>query len=329
MKFEWDFDGGRDGFAYRDDVFEFTSQPGYARGGYTSTGGYDGGGLRVRLGGRDNADITDMSGGWSKSFTLDEAQQVSLTFRYKLTQSSAYEADEYSEVRVALDGCDVSVNGQDYVARISGDGGGGSAISTGWRTVTIDLGELEAGRHSFTLGGFNNKKTESSESTLITFDDVTVEAKASKPTAPTAPDTTASAELEAFEARVLELTNSFRVENGKAPFQNDAKLNAAAEGWSEAMAKGDFFRHSTPEQVEQEGYQWRSWGENIAVGYRTPEAVVQGWINSPGHRANMLSDDFKEIGVGHYYLAEDSGSVNYNHYWTQTFATEAGALLSA
>ena len=133
--------------------------------------------------------------------------------------------------------------------------------------------------------------------------------------------------LAAFEARVFELTNEFRVSQGKAPFRNDAKLDAAAEDWSHDMATGDFFRHSTPAQVEQQGYAWRAWGENIAAGYASPESVVKGWIASPGHRANMLSDSFEEMGVGYAYLADDTGRTNFHHYWTQTFGTEADPLL--
>jgi uncharacterized protein YkwD len=53
----------------------------------------------------------------------------------------------------------------------------------------------------------------------------------------------------------------------------------------------------------------------------TPEAVVAGWMNSPGHRANILKPELKEIGVGYYFLADDTGKVNYHHYWTQVFAT--------
>jgi uncharacterized protein YkwD len=53
----------------------------------------------------------------------------------------------------------------------------------------------------------------------------------------------------------------------------------------------------------------------------TPEGVVAGWMNSPGHRANILNPALKEIGVGYYFLAEDTGEVNYHHYWTQVFGT--------
>ena len=57
------------------------------------------------------------------------------------------------------------------------------------------------------------------------------------------------------------------------------------------------------------------------------EAVVNGWIASPGHRANMLSDAFEEMGVGYHYLANDGGGLNYRHYWTQVFGTEADSLV--
>ena len=68
-------------------------------------------------------------------------------------------------------------------------------------------------------------------------------------------------------------------------------------------------------------YEYYSATENIAAGYTTPEAVVEDWMNSDGHRDNILNCNLQEIGVGHYYLANDSGSVNYHHYWTQILAT--------
>lgn len=62
-------------------------------------------------------------------------------------------------------------------------------------------------------------------------------------------------------------------------------------------------------------------GENIAAGQSTPESVVQGWINSSGHRANLLNADFTELGVGYTYLETDTGAVNYSRYWTQIFGS--------
>ncbi|MDJ0690009.1 MAG: CAP domain-containing protein [Xenococcaceae cyanobacterium MO_188.B32] len=69
------------------------------------------------------------------------------------------------------------------------------------------------------------------------------------------------------------------------------------------------------------GYQYSTAAENIAAGYQTPEAVVEAWMGSAGHRANILNPDLTEIGVGYEYLANDTGSVNYNSYWTTTFGT--------
>lgn len=318
MKIEWKFTEGRDGFAYQDDTFRFTSNPAYASGAYASSGGYTGGGLRVSLGGRDEADIFGMSGGWSKTFALTQPENVTLSFRYNLTQSRDYEANEFSDVLASIDGQLFGTGGRDYVARVSGDGNGGSSRSTGWQIVTIDLGKLEPGQHTVKLGGYNNQKTTASESTTVRFDDVAVvSTPANSAPTPTEPS------LTAFEDRVFELTNEFRVQNGQRPLENDARLNAAAEDWSQEMADGDFFRHSnTGALIEEHGYDWRAWGENIAAGQRTPESVVNAWINSPGHRANMLDTDFEDIGIGHVYLANDSGNVNYQHYWTQIFASE-------
>lgn len=131
----------------------------------------------------------------------------------------------------------------------------------------------------------------------------------------------------AFTTRVLELTNQFRAENGLPGLKLNAELNAAAQGHSEDMAKQDYFSHtgkngSRPwDRAKAVGYEAQSMGENIAAGYTTPEAVVEGWKNSPGHRANMLNSTYKELGVGYFYLANDTGSINYNSYWTQKFGS--------
>ena len=131
--------------------------------------------------------------------------------------------------------------------------------------------------------------------------------------------------FEAFEAEVARLVNEFRAQNGKMALTVDAKLNAAAEEHSEDMAFNDFFSHTgsdgsrVGERVSEEGYDWRSVGENIAAGQSTPQKVLDAWKGSSGHRANMLGD-WKDMGVGYEYLANDTGNVNYHHYWTLDFA---------
>lgn len=129
----------------------------------------------------------------------------------------------------------------------------------------------------------------------------------------------------AFEQEVLRLTNEFRKQNGLKALTLDTNLAKAADVHSQAMAKQDFFSHtgkdgSKPwDRAEKAGYETRFVGENIAAGYSSAKAVVDGWIKSPGHRANMLNPDYNEIGIGHYYLQNDTGNVNYRNYWTQLF----------
>lgn len=130
-----------------------------------------------------------------------------------------------------------------------------------------------------------------------------------------------------FINRVVALTNLERSKFGLAPLTFDSQLSRAAQNHSVDMAHNDYFAHnslngSTPrDRVRAAGYQdWTS-AENIAAGHTTPEAVVQGWMNSPGHRANILAPDLQNIGVGYYFLATDMGKVNYQHYWTQNFGT--------
>jgi len=128
-----------------------------------------------------------------------------------------------------------------------------------------------------------------------------------------------------FINRVLELTNAQRLQAGAVPLTLNSKLNNSAQAHSEDMALHDFFGHkgsnnsSMGDRAKASGYKFSRLGENIAAGYATPEDVVQGWMNSPGHRANILNPSYREMGIGYYYLANDTGNVNQNYYWTQDF----------
>ena len=130
---------------------------------------------------------------------------------------------------------------------------------------------------------------------------------------------------QAFENEVLRLTNEFRKKNGLKALVLDTNLDETADKHSKDMAKRDYFSHtgkdgSKPwDRAKREGYESGTVGENIAAGYSSAKAVVDGWIASPGHRANMLNANYNEIGIGHYYEANDTGNVNYRHYWTQVF----------
>lgn len=139
------------------------------------------------------------------------------------------------------------------------------------------------------------------------------------------PQATTAKQLKRFVNQVFTLTNKFRREHGLAALKLNSKLSTAAQTHSQNMALQDFFSHTGADgstisnRIAAAGYRWSAVAENIAAGYTTPTAVVQGWINSPGHRANLLNGNLKEIGVGYYFLANDTGTQNWNHYWTQNF----------
>ena len=159
------FDNGADGFGYSDDAFKGSNAPGYASGSYDANGGQTGGGLAVTLGGQNNTNIFGMSGGWSETFTLDQAGDVNFEFAYNLDMTLPYENDEVSEILVAIDGVLIGIDGEDSIVSIAGGG------STGWQTVSLDLGFLEAGNHTIQVGAYNNKKTYNNEITTARFDD--------------------------------------------------------------------------------------------------------------------------------------------------------------
>ncbi|MCG3043377.1 CAP domain-containing protein, partial [Streptomyces sp. S1A] len=118
------------------------------------------------------------------------------------------------------------------------------------------------------------------------------------------------------EARVVELVNSERARAGCAPLKVNEKLTEAARAHSQDMADHRNMSHTGSDgsgpgdRIERAGYEWRTYGENVAHGYRTPESVMDGWMSSPGHKRNILNCSFEEIGVG---LAQPGD------YWTQTF----------
>ncbi len=138
-----------------------------------AAGGFADGALNVRLENIDSAQIANgMSGGWRKTFTLSGAADAILSLRYNLTQDANYENDEYSEALVALDGVHLQGGGNDYLAKLTGDGNEGLPPTTGWQLAELNLGNLAAGNHILTVGGYNNKKTSLEEATDILVDDV-------------------------------------------------------------------------------------------------------------------------------------------------------------
>ncbi|MGD6833951.1 CAP domain-containing protein [Sutcliffiella halmapala] len=126
---------------------------------------------------------------------------------------------------------------------------------------------------------------------------------------------TASAVSE-FEKKVVELTNAERAKQGLAPLELDEELSKVAKEKSNDMKKNNYFAHNSPtygspfDMMKQFGVEYRTAGENIAMGQQSPEEVVNAWMNSEGHRANIMNGEFTHIGVGH---------VEDGNYWTQMF----------
>lgn len=150
----------------------------------------------------------------------------------------------------------------------------------------------------------------------------TVSKPASKPAATTtkpAATTTATGSYAAFQKKVVELVNAERAKNGLKPLTMNAQLNKTATLKSQDMAKLGYFDHNSPtygspfDMMKKYGISYRTAGENIAMGQTTPEQVMNGWMNSPGHRANILRASFTQIGVG---VAKNSSG---RLYWTQQF----------
>lgn len=134
-------------------------------------------------------------------------------------------------------------------------------------------------------------------------------------------------ELSRIRQEILQLVNQKRQQNGLSPVTLQDNLTSAAQTHSVNMALQDFFSHtgqdgsSFSDRVSRTGYNWSRVTENIAAGYNTASSVVEGWMNSPGHRANILDANVTQMGIGYKFLSTDTGSVNYGHYWTQVFAS--------
>lgn len=119
-----------------------------------------------------------------------------------------------------------------------------------------------------------------------------------------------------FEREVIRLVNEIRVQNGLKPLTEHWELSRVARYKSQDMVDNRYFSHTSPtygspfQMIKAFGLSFRTAGENIAYGQRTPQAVVNAWMNSSGHRANILNASYTQIGVG--YVAA-------GHYWTQMF----------
>lgn len=174
-------------------------------------------------------------------------------------------------------------------------------------TIKFDYTEQQPANQTF-------QTTQLEQNTQPTQTAQNTQAEANKTTAAATPSSNVS-----YEERVAQLVNIEREKNGLQPLAFDSSISNVARAKSKDMADNNYFAHQSPtygsagDMLRNFGINWSAWGENIASGQDTPEEVVNAWMNSEGHRANILSSNFGKIGVG--YVTNSNGTA----YWTQMF----------
>ncbi|MET9541746.1 CAP domain-containing protein, partial [Streptomyces sp. NPDC006553] len=121
-----------------------------------------------------------------------------------------------------------------------------------------------------------------------------------------------------FVQDVIALANAEREKSGCGPLHSESHLRTAAQGHADDMSARGYYEHDNPEgrdagdRMTGAGYTWSTWGENIHRGPKTPARAMEDWMDSPGHRANILNCSFKDIGVGVTLTANGP-------WWVQNF----------
>ncbi|MET9678583.1 CAP domain-containing protein [Streptomyces sp. NPDC006482] len=124
-----------------------------------------------------------------------------------------------------------------------------------------------------------------------------------------------------FVQEVVALANAERRKAGCGPLRSEGHLRTAAQGHADDMAERDYYEHDSPEgrdagdRITGAGYTWSTWGENIHRGPKTPARAMEDWMDSPGHRENILNCSFKDIGVGVTLTANGP-------WWVQNFGAK-------
>lgn len=133
------------------------------------------------------------------------------------------------------------------------------------------------------------------------------------------PNTSVSSDFASYRAEVVRLVNVERKSRGLKPLTVNSLVTKSATAKSADMVNKNYFSHTSPtygspfDMMKSFGISYRAAGENIAYGQRTPQEVMNGWMNSPGHKANILNSSFTQIGVG---IAKNAKG---QLYWTQQF----------
>jgi uncharacterized protein YkwD len=136
-----------------------------------------------------------------------------------------------------------------------------------------------------------------------------------------------SADAQSFAGDIFGSTNGIRTKKGLGTLQRDPHLDAVAQAHAIDMAMQGYFDHHSPQgmdvfdRMESAGCpRWWTGGENIAAGYRTPQIAMKAWMDSPGHKRNILDGNYENIGIGAYYAP----GTEYGWYWVQVFASYDG-----
>ncbi|HFL3157589.1 TPA: CAP domain-containing protein [Clostridioides difficile] len=128
-----------------------------------------------------------------------------------------------------------------------------------------------------------------------------------------------SESFSAYQKEVVDLVNIERAKAGLNPLTLDSSISNVATKKSQDMIDNNYFSHNSPtygspfDMLKKFGISYKTAGENIAMGQKTPKEVVNAWMNSEGHRKNIMNPNFSKIGVG---VAQKSGG---SIYWTQIF----------
>lgn len=181
-------------------------------------------------------------------------------------------------------------------------------------------------KYNYTYNTNSNTQQNTVVNQYPKFNWTIINTKPSTPTTTTTPakpvDTAPTASvsgLSAIEAEVVRLVNIERQKEGLQPLVASTELSNVARKKSEDMAQKNYFSHTSPtygspfDMMKSFGISYRTAGENIAKGQLTAQSVVNAWMNSSGHRANIMNPSFNKIGVGHFK------SSNGTNYWTQMF----------
>lgn len=191
-----------------------------------------------------------------------------------------------------------------------------------WKNVTAYIFQVNGWKpgtwENITIPGWTKPETGNKPETGTKPEEGTKPETGNKPEEGTKPET--GTQQAGQKAQVVSLVNKERAAAGLKSLTSDSQIAAVAQKKAEDMAKNGYFSHTSPtygsafDMLKAAGISYRSAGENIAKGQKTAQVVMNGWMNSSGHRANILSSSYTKIGVG--YAVDAKGTP----YWVQIFA---------